>query len=199
MLSGDSVDLKKAFLILVILSFSLNVFANEAPPAAVGGKGEAKQPGDDKGLPEWVMIEAQIATLESKIGAKEENIKKIIEEKKKISDDSPKAKELIDALISEHNEMKKYVSDYEKQRTLLKFRFPERGIKADRKYQRKEMKSLEAMEDEFSLEGKLNKNIRKMRRQFPKANQVAQPETEEDVRKPASDSVDEAKSIILQK
>lgn len=198
MLSGDSVDLKKVFLILLVLSVGMKVFANEAPPAAAG-HGEAKQPADDKGLPEWVMIEAKIATLESKIGAKEENIKRIIEEKKKISDDSPKAKELIDALISEHNEMRKYVSDYEKQRTLLKFRFPERGIKADRKYQRKEMKSLEAMEDEFSLEGKLNKNIRKMRRQFPKANQVAQPETEDDIRKPASDSIDEAKSIILQK
>ncbi len=189
-------DLKKAILILMLLSFGFNVFAKEAP--AAGGKAEGKS-GDDKGLPEWVMIEAQIATLESKIGAKEESIKKIIEEKKKISDDSPKAKEMVDLLVSEHNEMKKYVSDYEKQRTLLKFRFPERGIKADRKYQRKEMKSLEAMEDEFSLEGKLNKNIRKMRKQFPKANQVAQPEGEEDVRKPSSESIDEAKSIILQK
>lgn len=192
-------DLKKVFLILIVFSFGLNVAANEGAPAAAAGKGESKQPGDDKGLPEWVMIEAQIATLESKIGAKEESIKKIIEEKKKIADDSPKAKELVDTLISEHNEMKKYVSDYEKQRTLLKFRFPERGIKADRKYQRKEMKSLEAMEDEFSLEGKLNKNIRKMRKQFPKANQAAVPETEEDVRKPSSESIDEAKSIILQK
>lgn len=192
-------DLKKVFLILIVFSYGLNVAANEGAPAAAAGKGESKQPGDDKGLPEWVMIEAQIATLESKIGAKEESIKKIIEEKKKIADDSPKAKELVDTLISEHNEMKKYVSDYEKQRTLLKFRFPERGIKADRKYQRKEMKSLEAMEDEFSLEGKLNKNIRKMRKQFPKANQAAVPETEEDVRKPSSESIDEAKSIILQK
>jgi len=128
------------------------------------GKGEGK--GEKKELPEWVEIQTQISTLDSRIIQKKETIAHLIEEKQHLAGDNPHVKEIIDDMVSNYKEMRKLQEDFEKKMIIYKFRYPERGAKEDRKYGPIEIKSLEQMEQELGLEGRLNRNIKKMRTQY---------------------------------
>ncbi len=205
------------FFIGLLLSFS--VFANEdehggggggheAPPAAAehgGGGGEEHGGGHEAAaapkatLPPWVEVESRISALEAKVKTKENNITKLIEEKNHLDTKSPKMREVIEEISKEHKEMRKAAEDLEKEKTILRYRYPERSANPKRKYEKVEVKSVQEMEANMGLDGRLQRTLNRTRQQYgadpAKKEKAAHPEPAEKHEKP----VTEEGAIILQK
>ncbi|MEZ0392251.1 MAG: hypothetical protein ACAH59_08555 [Pseudobdellovibrionaceae bacterium] len=210
-------------IILSLSLFSATSWANaEAAPAedshaapagegegekkeAGGGQAEAKAPA----LPGWLSIENKIQELYSKINSKKSNITKLLEDKNKLSNNTAELKNTVKEIVKEHKELRALAEDYQKNIAILRYRFPERNADKDRKYQRVEIKSIDEMEQAMSVDGKLNRNLKRMRSQYKmeEKEKTAALATEKPAhdksRTPSSEpkgkSIEEAETIILQK
>jgi hypothetical protein len=79
-------------------------------------------------------------------------------------------------MVSEHKTLQKNIEDYDQARSYLQYRFPEKGLKGERQYERIELKSLVEMESEMGLDSRIKRTLRKVRNQYkapaPRAVQV---------------------------
>lgn len=173
--------------ILILLFFGSMSLANTEEKPAEEGHGEAKQE-KKADLPPWTEIQNKISQLEAKMEQKRSNINRLIEEKQHVKPDSLRVKEIINLMISEHKELQSLAKEHEKTITILKFRYPERGAKEDRKYEPTEVKSLEQMEQELGIDGRLTRNMKKLRKQYG--------EDEESKKKP---KIQEQKKVEMKK
>lgn len=187
-------------LILFVFSIFLtwNVLAEEkAAPAAAPAAPVAT-------LPPWIAIEAKIQELSSRIKSKEESMRKLLEEKNHLSENSPHVKETLKQILKEHGELKSMAEEYQKNVSMLNYRFPERNAKSGRSYDRIEVKSVSEMEQAMGMDGKLNRNLQKMRTQYGSApKQVSkEPKAPAPVKKtvsPAAPSIEDEGAIIINK
>jgi hypothetical protein len=170
-----------------------------------GGGHEGGSHGEAKALAPWVEIENKITELDAKIKAKNSNIQHLIEEKNHIDNNSPALQSTVKEIVKEHREMRELVEQYDKNVAMLKYRFPERNAKAGRTYDRIEVKSVEDMEKAIGVDGKLNRNLRKMRSQFKSEDKSTVVQEEHKPAPPSKKaqskepSIEEAHAIILQK
>lgn len=150
------------FLMALMSGFSALANDHEAPPAGEHGGGGEGEGGASKKeeKPEWVTIQARVATLETKIRSAEEEIKKLVAEKAH-NKDPKRTQEIINQMKTLHNEMKTNAVEYEQQRAVLKYRFPEKDLKGARVYERIEVKSIEDMEGQLSLGSSVKKTLLK--------------------------------------
>lgn len=170
----------KALFISAISLISLHSFANdhEAPPAEHGGGGGEGGGAKKEEKPEWVAVQARVATLETKIRSAEEEIKKLISEKAH-NKDPKRTQEIITQMKTLHNEMQTNAKEYDQQRAVLKYRFPEKDLKGARVYERIEVKSLEDIEGEMSLGSSVKRTLRKVRVQYDAPDQRVEKEQKE--------------------
>lgn len=117
-------------------------------------------------VPAWIPLEAKITELSARVKSKEESLAKLLEEKNHLPANSPHVKPLLNQILKEHEELQKLAEDHKKNVNQLNYRFPERNAKANRTYDRIEVKSLEQMEQSLGLDGKLDRNMNKMRTQY---------------------------------
>jgi len=148
----------KVFIILCILILAIDLQANEEAPK------EGKFTMDVKN-PEWMDLNTNLQALKAKIRMKEEALQSMIHEKAKTKDQAQAAK-IVSDMIAEHKELQKTITDYEEKRNLLKYRFPEAGLLKEREYERIEGKSLEDLETQWNLEGKIKKTVHKMKTKY---------------------------------
>lgn len=144
----------------------------EAPKDEKKDEGKGEKSADDdmsesqkKQLNEANELQTKVQALQAKVKAKEESIHKLIEEKEETKDPA-KVKEIISQMVSEHKEMTSLAEEYEQQRSLLRYRYPEKSMKGGRTYERLEVKPLEQMENQMSIETKLKRNMRTVHAQF---------------------------------
>lgn len=135
----------------------------EQSPTSEGTESQKKQQN------EATELQTRVQALQAKIKTKEETIAKLIEEKNH-SKDPAQIKEIIQQMVVEHKEMAKMIEEYEQSRSLLRYRYPEKGYKGVRAYERLEAKPLTQMENQMSVEAKLKRNIKTMQSQFGSAN-----------------------------
>ena len=140
------------------------VWAKEDAPPKAEGK-EAAPAAAAAPKEEWMEIQANVQALQAKIKSNQDLIKKLIIDKKTMTDKA-KLKETLDLLVSTHKQLQKDVKDYEQQRSYLRFRFPEKGFSGQRNYERIEVKSLEEMETQLSLDTRVKQSLGKVRRQY---------------------------------
>lgn len=164
---------KFAVLICVFSILTVPAFANEheAPAASEekkeeggghgGGKAEVVTP-----VSPWVEAENKVQELSSRIASKRSQIENLIAEKQHVDENSPQVKVIVTSLLKEHKELSGLVEDYEKNLNLLKYRFPERSAKTNRLYQKIEMQSLDEIENEMGIDGKLSRNLQRMRQHY---------------------------------
>ncbi len=213
--------MKLAFLFLILTSLSFySAWAedhgggHEAPAAEEHGgggeHGEAKaEGGGGHGEPKvtlapWVEVENKIQELYSKIKSKESTVTHLLEEKDHLPNNSPQLQHAVKEIVSEHKELRRLIEEYQKQVSILKYRFPERNAKQVRNYERFEVKSIDEMEQALGIDGKLSRNMKKMRRQYkpnePEPEHHREPASAHQVKAPKKQqSIEEAGSIILQK
>lgn len=129
-----------------------------------GAGGEVTE-SQKKQMSEANELQAKVQSLQAKIKSKEESINKLIQEKNH-SKDAERVKEIIAEMVSEHKELSKMVVEYEQNRSLLRYRYPEKGYTGTRAYERMEVKPLDQMENQMSIEAKLKRNMRSVRSQY---------------------------------
>lgn len=154
-----------------LIAFRPQAGANEHGEAPKEGAKEAAKEGSKGGgeLPEWVNIQQRVQVSKAKVGAKEKVVQDLILAKQK-EKDPQKSIEIVKSLKTEYRDLQLAVQEYEKDRNLLKYRFPEKGLKDARKYQRIEVKPLEEMENQLSMAGRIRGTMGRMKRQYGPAD-----------------------------
>lgn len=153
----------------VLLSVSL-AFANEGggEAAPVEGAKEVRS-----GEESFAVVQARVAALEAKVRSGEAEIQKLILEKQ-TSKDPARVSEIISSMVALHKEMEKNLKEYDQQRTLLKYRYPEKGVAAKREYERIDLKSIEEMENQMSLGSSVKRTLKKVRSQYSSSEERQQ-------------------------
>ncbi|MEN0057886.1 MAG: hypothetical protein AAGB31_03555 [Bdellovibrio sp.] len=168
-----------------------------APAAAAEAPKEIKSNEDS-----YAVVQARVQALEAKVHSGETEIQKLLLEKQHASDPE-KANEIIRQMITLHHELEKNNKEYDQQRSLLKYRYPEKGLQGQRVYERIDVKSLEEMESQMSLSASLKKALRKVRIQYETPEEVvAEQQKKEEAqhsRKPAEAPSGLIEPVILKK
>jgi hypothetical protein len=132
-------------------------------------KSEGKEEGKDKKAKavedSYVHVQLHVQTFEAKIRSGKEELVKLIEEKK-ISKDPVKIAEIIKEMILVHKEIEKNIKEYDLQRSLLKYRYPEKGRSEKREYERIELQPVEEIEGQLTLANSVNHSLKKVRSQY---------------------------------
>ncbi|MGZ3774788.1 MAG: hypothetical protein ACXVCY_13265 [Pseudobdellovibrionaceae bacterium] len=155
--------LKILFSLCLVTSVSLaNEDAHkESKEAAAAAEGPKNKSGEES----YAAIQARVAAIEAKIHSSQAEIQKLIEEKQHTKD-AEKVNEIIRQMISLHRQIRENATEYDQQRSLLKYRYPEKGAGEKREYERIEVKSLEDMENQMNLTSSLNHTMKKVRSQY---------------------------------
>lgn len=204
-------SIKTLFLVFTSLAFiSITSLANdgghEAPKSDEHGGGSHEEAKAKVELPEWVEMQSRLMGLETQMSQKREIIRRLIEEKEHLKANSPEVKPVVDEMVTAHKELQKLMGDYEKESTIFKYRFPERGAKKGRTYSPIEIRTLQEMEHELGMEGRLTRNLKKIRSQYKpgkpepvteKSSAEKNPHTPEAAQDPYKSSGDSV--IILEK
>lgn len=154
-----SLVLKIMFTFLTVSSLSYASGGGEPAPAPKEVKSNEESFG---------VVQARVQGLEAKVRSAEEEIKKLIEAKHHTKD-TEKANEIIKQMISLHREMEHNVKEYDQQRALLKYRYPEKGRSDKRAYERIDVRSIEEMEGQMTLSSAVEKTLNKVRTQYKSA------------------------------
>lgn len=195
----------KALLICSFLAFSTHAWSAEEEKKedkkeekkAEGGaeaKKESKPKGDD-----FNSVQAKVSALEAKVKAGNEDIDKLIEEKQ-ATKDPQKIQEIVKQMVTAHKELEKNAKEYDQQRSLLKYRYPEKDQKIEREYERIEVKSLDEMEGQKSVSASIKHTLQNVRNQYgepeKKESSATKAETKKE-EKPKTTPLDEP--VILSK
>lgn len=161
---------------MISLFFAMPSFANdhaapegghEAPAEGGHGGGEEKAAAvEAPANPPWMEAENKVQELSAKLSSKKSQIQNLLLEKKSVKEDSPQMKVIVTSLLKEHAELTRFTEDYERNLNLLKYRFPERSAKNKRFYKKIELQSIDDIEEEMGIDGKLSRNMQKMRQHY---------------------------------
>jgi hypothetical protein len=150
-----------------------------------------------KQMNEAQELQAKVQALQAKIKSKEDSITKLIEEKNHTKD-AERVKDIIAEMVADHKEMSKMVVEYEQNRNLLRYRYPEKGYTGDRAYERMVVKPLDQMENQMSVEAKIKRNLKTVRSQYgePAENKTRKKKS---IQKKEAEAPSLTEPIVLQK
>lgn len=148
----------------------------------------------------WAEHSGHLVALAKQIESIENDIHATIEEKHK-TEDAKQLKEMIDTIAAKHKSLTGVAKDYEEELNLVRFKFPERAEKLDRKYVHYHVKSIQEMEKETGLDGRLDHAKARVLATFPIPKEPDKPKVADDntlpkalkerLRHPASQEVSE--------
>lgn len=174
-----------ALLVSVSLSSLVALSSEEKKKEPEGEKKEeAKAEPKAEG---WAEVVARVQGLKAKVDNHEKTIKGLVEQKSLLKE-GPQLNEVIRQLVAAHKAYLIDLKEYDKERAYLMYRFPERGVKNQRNYERVEAKTLEEMESSMSLEGRVGNAMKKMRKQFPQDEAAKENAAQKDLKDPYKDS-----------
>lgn len=179
--------MRRELALILIPLVTVAVRAQEAAPADA-----------PRGERPWVEIQNRISSLNTRTQQQRDQLNGLIQQKKKAKTAQERSE--LDAQINQlYKEYKGNHEELFKQEQIFKYRFPERAAKEpERTYESREVLPLEKIEEQIGIEGKLHRNLRKMRSQYgPRGKAAEAPEPEE---APAPEAPPESgeKSIIEQ-
>lgn len=143
-------------------------------------------------------LQSKVQALQAKIKSKEDTINKLIEEKNHVKD-AEKVSEIISEMVKEHKEMSKLIEEYEQNRSLLRYRYPEKGFSGGRSYERMEVKPLDQMENQMSVEAKLKRNLKTVRSQFGEPADAKNPKKKKPGQKRETEAPSLTEPLVIQK
>lgn len=114
----------------------------------------------------WSLHAFRQGTQLAQIRALEKGIQDLIESKRKTTDPARLAI-IANDLVARHKELTEAIRSYDKEALHVRFKHPDRSDAGDRKYVRVRIRSLEEMENEFGLDGRLNRVKARVQRIFP--------------------------------
>ncbi len=154
----------KAFLLMLFVS--LSAFAQKEAPAE-GAVPEVKAYSGKQSF-EWTDVQKKLAEQKAKLEAQETLVKNLIVEKSHASGSSQNNKN--QEIQTEHRKLQKMTEDYNQLSSDYETKFPEKGVKENRIYNRLEVKTIDGIKGDLTLEGRLNKLHSHVLSQYPRAN-----------------------------
>ena len=148
----------------------------------------------------WAEHTGRLSMMSKQIESKEHEIQSLIQTKRETRD-AKKVAELIRQIADQHKAMLKLHKDYEEERQHVRFEHPERNDTLERVYVRHQVRSIEDMESELGLDGRLDRLKARVLAVFPIPDHKEEPKFKRtEVRKPASvDDEDAPEKIHLVK
>ena len=113
----------------------------------------------------WPEHLAKISKLKSEVDALESEIKHMIHEKHESHVES-QVREITVSIAEKYKTLKEAADKLEEETTHIRFKHPEQADKLDRKYTRR-AKSLDDLESEVGIDGRLDRIKRKVAATFP--------------------------------
>lgn len=129
---------------------------------AVVAVAQVKGGGEDS----YAVVQARVQGLEAKVRSTEAEIQKLIQDKQ-TSKNAEHTNEVIRNMMSLHRQLDTQIKEYEQQRNLLRYRYPEKNQADVRQYERIELRSLEEMESRMTLGSAVDKTLKTVRKQYP--------------------------------
>jgi hypothetical protein len=172
-------------------AYSSRAFANEeAASTAPGGSG-------------FTAHVAKMTALKKETEELEEQIKKLVEEKRETDDDAA-VRSMTLEIAEKYKALELAGEKLEAETVLVRFHYPEQADQLDRKYVRFKTKSLKDLENEAGIDGKLDRVHERVLATFPvpeieKAKNSPPKVSPFFIRKPASLEEDVPEKIILKK
>jgi chromosome segregation ATPase len=142
----------------------------EAPkPAEEGGsEGGKKKASTQLPVSEGTEIEIEIASLQAKIKAKDEDLKGLIGEKEKTDEKDPKISGIVKSIAVDYRELRDLEEQLEKQKSMLRFRHPEHSnaLQGPKEKKSKEPETLEKYEKEVRTNQQLDRTLNKVEKVY---------------------------------
>lgn len=168
--------------ILKILLLTLALWSSDAPSPAPSEEPRSSEES-------YATVAARVQGLEAKIKSSEGEIQKLLQEKAAAKPE--RVGEITVEVQHLHNKMQEQIREYDQQRSLLKYRYPDKGRTDKRVYERIDLKSLKQMEEEVGLSSALKRSLDKVRKHYGQPsnpaeseNRTAKPKTKKDVLDP---------------
>lgn len=158
--------LRNWLLFNIFLFLTVPSFAQEEPNSAYLNKDYS-----GKQSAEWEKIQLELSTVKGKLEAQTTLVKNLIEAKNSLKGEALDLK--LDELKTEYQKLRKYSEDYNRMNQEYLTKFPERGTKVRRTYKRLKTKSLQALENEMTVQGRVNRLHAKILTQYPKPKVTA--------------------------
>ena len=115
---------------------------------------------------EWEKIQLDLGAVKGKLEAQTSLVMTLIEAKNSLKGEALDSK--LDELKTEYQKLQKITESYNRMNQEYLTKFPERGIKDRRTYRRLKTKSLQAIENEMTIQGRVNRLHTKILSQYPK-------------------------------
>jgi hypothetical protein len=129
--------------------------------------------------------------MSKQIETQEHDIKTLIEHKRH-ANDTKQLQGIIKEIADKHAALKTLTEDYAKERQHVRFQHPEKNETVERVYTRHEFKTVEDLEREMGLDGRLDRLKARVLATFPIPEKEVKPERKVGpFRLPASKPVDE--------
>ncbi|MEI7973457.1 MAG: hypothetical protein WCH11_03725 [Bdellovibrio sp.] len=140
------------FLLALMMHFDLR--ASDAPktPSAPATASAAE---NKPVIPGWVKLQTDIQAMQGKILAAESNLNKLLLQKKTVVEGSAEAKLVVDELVKTHRSYKQLVEEYRRMESILKFRYPERGVTSHQQF--KQVDNLAELEHEVGVDSEITR------------------------------------------
>jgi hypothetical protein len=151
------------FIISLIFFSSLLVNAQhgETTPTA-GGTQEKEFSGQQN--EKWIAVQKSLLDLKIKVDAQKIIVSDLLKSKK--SNEAKISQDEIALLKKEHERLQSLTNDYNEMLADFQFRFPEKGLESGRKYIRLENQTIEEMENAPTIQGRLKKLNKKIKKQY---------------------------------
>lgn len=160
-----SLALKTVFVILVASLAFASGGGGHGGGEAEGAEAKPEKKEIKSAEDSFAVVQSRVQALETKVHSAQDEIKKLIVEKQH-TQDPEKVNEIIRQMLTLHKDLEKNLKEYDQQRSLLKYRYPEKSASEKREYERIELKSIEDMESQMSLSSSLNRTLKKVRTQY---------------------------------
>lgn len=118
---------------------------------------------------DWERIQAQLSEKKAQLDTQENLIKTLLVEKSALK--GAALSEKVAQIKTEHQRFEKLNDEYNKLNETYHTQFPERGLKEKRVYTRPPVKSLRAIEEDLSVQGRVKKVHKKVLSQYAKGQE----------------------------
>lgn len=132
----------------------------------------------------WATHAGRLPALAKKLSDNEEEIRHLLERKKHL-EDAGAIHDLMRELDERHKTLVKTSEEYETERLHVRFKHPDRASIVERQYTHFKLKTVEQLENELGLDGRLDRLKSKVSAIFPAPKPAPKAEPES-ARKPAS-------------
>lgn len=118
---------------------------------------------------DWERIQAQLSEKKAQLDTQENLIKTLLAEKSVLR--GAALSEKVTQIKTEHQRFERLSNEYNKLNEEYHTKFPERGLKEKRVYTRPPVKSLRAIEEDLSVQGRVKKVHKKVLSQYAKGQE----------------------------